>query len=57
MKKGTIGYWAHQMSILALLVTNNMYYNSKSTLSNFISIRELTWGNIKFALIMNHPLK
>ena len=40
MYKGIIGYQAHQVSVLAILVTNNKNMNTKSILFNFISFKD-----------------
>ena len=38
--KGIIGYQDHQVLVLSILVANNMYFNTKYILTNFISFEE-----------------
>ena len=56
MCKGIIGYEAHQVSVLAIMVTKKYEYEHKKHSFQFHIFQRLTLGNLKFALIMNHPL-
>ena len=56
MCKGIIGYEAHQVSVLAIMVTKKYEYEHKKHSFQIHIFQRLTLGNLKFALIMNHPL-
>ena len=56
MCKGIIGYEAHQVSVLAIMVTKKYEYEHKKHSFQIHIIQRLTLGNLKFAQIMNQPI-